>query len=499
MKRLGFTLMFGILAIILQAQPYTIDPSFLPYFDIRTNTPYGGRVADVWENPKNGKLFIVGDFDVGGSGIPPHSNFTQTQRSGVFNSNFSASVGGGQTRSSIYPINDTMFALISEGLYLQLDTFGTLLNNAFFNNYWRTASCRTGVAPYFFPDGSSLMANYRGGQPTSCQIYSYNDTFPHQYIVKLNPQGLYDSSFQASPNYQPQGFFKYDSSRILVYGLPRSFTQYNGKTINGLCRIYHDGTLDTTFSSPLKNSFSSSFFIKKVNSDGSLFINGYVELKNDTAGKIRYLVKLKPDGVIDSSFNFAIQLTSTVFPGAEEIRSIAETPDGGYLVGGVFDSYNGYTRSSIVKIDSVGNVEPQYFLGAGPDSSGQNGSGLAGVVGIKASKLGGYYVYGDFLKWDGQPSQPIVRIHDLLTGVESQKLKAESLELYPNPSNGIINISNSENIESIRIYNLQGQLIKKLKSRQKQFELPEQTGMYIIQVEDEKGNVITKKIVKNNY
>lgn len=499
MKRLGFTLTFGILAIILQAQPYTIDSSFLPYFDIRTNTPYGGRVADVWENPKNGKLFIVGDFDIRENGIPIHDGFTQTFINGNYSSSFSAIISGSNL-SSINSINDTMFALTKNSFYNQLDSLGAPYNNGFNVNFYYTLRCITGSNPYFFPDGSSLMANYRGGKPNSCQIYSYNDTFPHQYIVKLNPQGLYDSSFQASPNTEPEGFIKYDSSRILVYGLARSFTHYNGKTINGLCRIYHDGTLDTTFSSPLSPANQNNFFeIRQINSDGSFFINGSFLLKNDTPNKYRYLVKIKPNGEIDSSFNYTFNLILNALPTYGIIRTIAATPDGGYLVGGGFDSYDGYVKRNIVKIDSVGNVEPQYFLGAGPDSSGQNGSGLGGVIGIKASKFGGYYVYGDFLKWDGQPSQPIVRIHDLLTGVESQKPKAESLELYPNPSNGIINISNFENIESIRIYNLQGQLIKKLKSRQKQFELPEQTGMYIIQVEDEKGNVFTKKIVKNNY
>ncbi|MCB0802759.1 MAG: hypothetical protein KDB74_06655, partial [Flavobacteriales bacterium] len=227
---------FFILGLLLSiglsifAQPYTYDSSFQPYFDIRTNSPNAGLINGVWENPKNGKLFVVGDFDIGG-GVPFHGNFTQTNRYGNYVSNFSASLMGGNSRSSVYPINDTLYALIASGLYLQTDTFGSILFNNFYNNYWRTVSCKTGYSPFFFKDGSALIPNGLGN-PGSCQIYSYNDTFPHQYIVKVTNQGLYDSTFKVYPNKEPSGFVPYDSNRILVFGKPYLFTHYNGKRIN---------------------------------------------------------------------------------------------------------------------------------------------------------------------------------------------------------------------------------------------------------------------------
>lgn len=66
--------------------------------------------------------------------------------------------------------------------------------------------------------------------------------------------------------------------------------------------------------------------------------------------------------------------------------------------------------------------------------------------------------------------------------------------LYPNPVRDILNIEIENDIQSIEIYNIQGQ--KVLSSNQKQINVADlATGMYMVRIQDIDNNIVTKKIV----
>ena len=66
--------------------------------------------------------------------------------------------------------------------------------------------------------------------------------------------------------------------------------------------------------------------------------------------------------------------------------------------------------------------------------------------------------------------------------------------LYPNPVRDILNIEIENDIQSIEIYNIQGQ--KVLSSNQKQINVSDlATGMYMVRIQDIDNNIATKKIV----
>jgi hypothetical protein len=359
-----------------------------------------------------------------------------------------------------------------------------------------------------------------------CPIINAPDTFPGRHLVKVTPQGLWDSTFAAFPNYPPSGVIRYDSNRLLVYGSPSQFTHYNGVRVNGLCRIFHDGSLDTTFTSPMVDTSAFNVIIPRLpDSSGKIFLCGKFLIK-DYPNQHNTLVRLTMDGQLDTTFSFNNGPTHNLIHGGATV--ITKTTDGGYLVGGSFNSYQGVTVSSIAKIDSIGSLEPQYFTAGGPDSSSVNTVGIPSVNVILKSKLGGYYVAGNFLKWDGQASQPIVRITGLNTtvGLEKTGLRAESRSevlIYPNPSNGIFKIESEVGIESIEVYNIQGALIisdtERFKLRPSIHfersskhsgcnlnctEVPEiqlnltdsPKGIYFLKVELKNGAFVTKKVVK---
>ena len=441
------------------AQSFGLDMSFQPFFDIR-NQRYVS-VQDILELPSC-NIILSGNFQIG---LPPSQNFNgliSTVRSGARNFNYMEDGGGG----GIIQISDSTFA-VGNRYFVQLDTNGNQFQYSWNVNCGYTANCSNTSIPYFYSDGSSLFSKGKNGQGEPCDIINFNprDTFPGRHIVKVNPQGNWDSTFTHDANDAPRGFVSYDSNRILIYGFSNRFTFYDSIKVDGLCRIDLNGNLDTSFHSPLLDStVISGGGPLLIDKDGKILLGGQFYLKNG-GGQFYTLVRLNPDGSLDSTFMNSSGPQHSI-ASISSVYTVAQTADGGYLVGGSFTNYQGYSRNSIAKIDSNGQVEPQYFTGLGPDSSYADGSGFAQVYMIKKSKFGGYYVGGDFLKWDGQPSQPIVRLYGLNTsvGLVEKKQEKEKVLVYPNPFRESLNIRiqdfNFKADYQYQIRDLKGRLLK---------------------------------------
>ncbi len=486
----------------LSAQPsFSIDSSFTPFLDFTVHTSFGGGViGDLWENSKNGNIYLTGSFNRSFNGVGFRGNVCYTA-TGSLCYNYKGEFGTDLAR--IFPINDSILVVTkSLGFLLQVDYNGTVKNMSWKWNLFKSVPCKMGIYPYFFKDGSALMANsYSQNIPSACFPINGTDTFPHSYIVKVDPQGIYDSTFNHTMNDYPTGFFPYDSNQILIYGLPRRFTIYDGITINGLCRTDLNGNIDTTFKS-IFNPGNGGFYPALVQKDGKILIKGTFQLKN-FPNQWFSMVRLNSNGTLDTTFmNFDSPIDSTLIDGAQ-VSSIVRTPDNGYLVSGYFNKYQGFVKNGLAKIDSTGKIEPQYFTSIGPDSS-ITPFGSPGVFKIVPSINGGYYLVGNWKYWDGQPSQPIIKIHGLNTavGLDDKYLPTKTQYLntiYPNPTNAIINLEwlPNQKVNQISMYDLQGRLIKNYSNKVNQINLESiESGIYFLKVFGEEG-VEVRKIVKN--
>ena len=494
MFRISIIIIFLLSSLGVFSQALIKDPSFQPFFDIRSG--FGsGYINDLYESSNNGNLYIVGSFDTF-FGSNSYGGYVSTRPDGSHNSNFLGNTVYNDLIGGIKKVSDTSFILISSGNYVPIDTSGNLNIGSWWMNRRYTVYCATGFSPYFFDDGSSLMDNRVGGTGQPCDIINPPDTFPGRHIVKVDPQGLWDSTFRQDANATPKGFAPYDSNRLLVYGIPSNLSQYDSTQIDGLCRIYLDGTLDTTFQSPLSTQGFSDYIPSFIEADGGFFLQGNFRLKGDpTYYKI---VRLHQNGSIDTTFQYQNgPIDTTNFGGYSYVTA---TTDGGYFIYGLYNKMQGIPiHGGLAKVDSNGVLDPTYFTGFGPDSSTFGGNIPGYINKILPSKFGGYYVVGNFLKWDGQPSQPIVRLIDNTVGVESLKQKAESLKLYPNPTANEITLKSSAKIESIEVYDLLGKRLKQvqsLNSHQHTLNLQElDNGLYFVKVKV--GEVwITKELVK---
>ncbi len=507
MKKLLFTGLFLVIGMGSYAQSFLLDSTFQPFFDITKQR--GAVMNSIFENEITSSIYLVGTFKSYFNQIP-YEGVVSYKRSGSLNFNFSSNIGGTSTRTYIHSISDTYFYTSSVGIGNITDTMG-MYNYIYPNwrsNAFKTAKCGTG-SPYFYPDGSSLFANGRDNTGMPCPTIYNGDTLTRRHILKLTPEGLWDSTFSGDANFPPLGFAPYDSNRILIYGYPGRFTHYNGVRVNGLCRIFLDGTLDTTFSSPLQPlAFGSLGSPNLVNKDGSFFLVGafYVNGHPDLVT----IAKFKANGELDPSFmNFSGPTGNTNL--VYGVSTLATTQDGGYLVGGVFNNYQGHAKNGIAKIDSTGKLEPHYFVNSGPDSSDWQGVGFPAVNFIYQSKFGGYYVGGDFRKWNGKSVQPIVRITDLVTSIKENPSLAEkaTITAFPNPSNGNFTLESDQPLKELRLFDLLGKEVLVVPTpfenngnhsgtNQQLINLTHQTkGIYLLRITLTDGSVVSKKVIKN--
>ncbi|MBR9831725.1 T9SS type A sorting domain-containing protein [bacterium] len=505
LKQLLFILFIysGMKVELMAQSSFSIDSSFTPFLDFtQSYLSTGGRVFDLWEDPKNGNIYVVGDFNQQHNGKFFKGNVCYTP-SGSLCPNYEGVVG--TDLKQVYPINDTSLILIKESFIHHSDFNGTPLKQNLYSNLRESVPCMHGAKPYFYKDGSALVANSHGSHDWSCLPIYNGDTLYKQYIIKVDPEGIYDSTFQHSMNFMPTGFIPYDSNRIFVFGLNHKFTIYDGHTVNGLCRIFLNGDIDTTFENPIVPG-NNNYNILPTGEDGKFFIHGGTIYLKDHPGKTTTLARFNSDGSLDTTFmNFkgAEDTTGNTYFG---VGTITKTEDNGYLVSGLFSKYQGYVKNGMVKLDSTGKLEPQYFNNfIGPDSSIVRW-GTASIINIEKSINGGYYIYGDFKYWDGKPSQPIIKIHGMSVGLDEKKQSAKTQLLqavYPNPTNSTVNLIwlPNQQINQVQVIDIQGRVIQSInqnlnQSGSYQINLEKlNNGIYFLKVFGKEG-VQIKKLIK---
>jgi uncharacterized delta-60 repeat protein len=183
--------------------------------------------------------------------------------------------------------------------------------------------------------------------PSGSTYYSFTattrpDAYAFEYRVKCYTDGCFPANVGFNnevidSEIQPDG-------KILCSGL---FTQYSGISVNNICRLNPDGTLDTTFNYTQPSEPITGVGDMKLLSDGKIItrISSY------------RIARINSNGSIDTSFNIGT-LNNFFYP-AEEV--IAIQSDGKILVGGNFATYTSAgqtsTKKAIVRLNSDGTID----------------------------------------------------------------------------------------------------------------------------------------------
>ncbi|MCB0840112.1 MAG: T9SS type A sorting domain-containing protein, partial [Bacteroidetes bacterium] len=433
--------------IILLGQPFSLDTTFqpdYPFLDFWDKNSIG-IVSDLLEEP-DGSMMVVGEFMQWP--MTKRINIIRLKENGALDLSWNPSfwisewVSYIQKAEGYYFFNGGNFGPLKTDFYgnLQNPDMGTLPLDSLFGGI--------PTKPYVFPDQSMIV----GGDGSK---YPNPQNFQRRlYFMRIKPNGFTDTSFYHNTNYVVAEVIRYDSTRLLLYGNQLAF--YDSIPINKLCLIDTAGNLDTSF---FAGSFTSgSPWPEYVQPDGKVIVAGRFTIK-DHPGFL-HLLRLNPDGSIDSTFNYANSVIGT------QVNAVCPTTDGGLLIGGVFNTYQGYSRNNIVKTDSNGFIDLSYLNGPGIDSFNINWSQPGGVNAIVPAQNNKYYVMGHFLKYNGHVVKPLIRILGLshtTTPLDEETDSEVSLTAYPNPTQDVIqfawNLSAREVPAWLNIFDQKGTLI----------------------------------------
>ena len=169
-------------------------------------------------------------------------------------------------------------------------------------------------------------------------------------IARLNLDGSLDTTFNsgAGANSGVFDLVLQPDGKILIGG---SFTTYNGTSRNRFARINSNGSLDTTFN--VGTGANDSIYAISLQADGKILIGGaFTSYNGNQANK---LARINADGSFDSSF-----ISGFGADARDSVREIVRQADGNILVGGVFDSYNGVARNSILRLTASNQARTRF-------------------------------------------------------------------------------------------------------------------------------------------
>jgi uncharacterized delta-60 repeat protein len=168
------------------------------------------------------------------------------------------------------------------------------------------------------------------------------------------------------------------------------FTTYKGESYPGIIRLNKDGSIDTTF--VVGAGFNSEVYCVAIQDDGKIVVGGgFTTYKATSSPKI---VRLDTVGDIDTTF-----IVDTGFDSFA--KCIALQADGTMYIGGDFTTYKGTSSPKIVKLDSVGDIDSAFVVG----------TGFSGYVNDIAIQSDGKIIpVGYFTTYKGTSSHYIVRL-----------------------------------------------------------------------------------------
>jgi uncharacterized delta-60 repeat protein len=163
---------------------------------------------------------------------------------------------------------------------------------------------------------------------------------PH--LLRLNPNGTADSSFQAPADYTVFNLVSLPNGNVVIGGV---FPPVGGVASSGLARLHSDGTIDSGFHPPTQYVFDHSTL--GLDLSGKVLATVY---RPETFGYA--ILRLQTDGSIDPSYNA---------PAPYGINTMVVQPDGKELVAGPFEEMQHHDRTGLARVNTDGSLDTSFF------------------------------------------------------------------------------------------------------------------------------------------
>jgi uncharacterized delta-60 repeat protein len=166
-----------------------------------------------------------------------------------------------------------------------------------------------------------------------------------RFIARVQPDGRIDNDFKPSSGFEGGGvraLLLQSDGKVIAAG---SFSSYEGVPRTRIARINDDASLDMGFDPGMDTSWWP--LVLADAGGGKILVGGNV---TDAGGNpAERLVRLNANGNLDSGFNVGAGADATIL-------AIAMQPNGDFIIGGDFKSYDNVSRVRIARI--FGGSEP---------------------------------------------------------------------------------------------------------------------------------------------
>jgi uncharacterized delta-60 repeat protein len=343
--------------IVRLNQDGALDSSVQPFMGT------AGTVNKVLVQP-DGKILVGGFYNHVNSDF--RRNLSRFNQDGIYDSSFTGLIFYSAPTSSVRELD-----LQPDGKILvtgNIDGSSGRRINADGTHDVTLSNSANAPSVRYLPDGKLLLV--------SGEIVRYSSQgFFEAQTVRFNFNGV---AYKAA--IQPDG-------KIIIVG---TFTEINFTTPrNRIARLNADATFDAAFDPPGgANGRINDVFLQ---ADGKIVIAGEFTSVNSNPN-YKYLARLHPDGMLDTSFNPILNASVTC---------LKLQPDGKILFGGAMTTVNGVPRSSVARVNSNGTLDTSFNLGAGAD-------GLVRSIDIQAD--GKIIIGGEFRRVNGVERLGVARL-----------------------------------------------------------------------------------------
>jgi uncharacterized delta-60 repeat protein len=238
-------------------------------------------------------------------------------------------------------------------------------------------------------DGKLIVGGY---------FISYKNLQDYKGIVRLNPDGTQDATFQP-PNFGNKiwAIVMLPNDKILVSG---DFNMSGFGSVKSLIRLNADGSIDNTFLG--NNALNLPVHTIALQPDGKILIGGVFSTytSNFVATGAQKILRLNTDGSIDSSFSSGSGFNGT------SVNKIILQPDGKIVVAGKFTTYNSVPANNIIRLLSNGSVDNGFLSGAAV-----GGIPNAEAYAIALQSDNKILIGGRFNSYDNNTSKNIARLN----------------------------------------------------------------------------------------
>lgn len=235
-----------------------------------------------------------------------------------------------------------------------------------------------------FNNGVNYITQDNHGKILATGFFTaYQGVTTNSRIIRLNPDGSRDNTLVISGGSNDVSIACQVDSLDRIY-VTYYATQWNGRNQTGLMRLFNNGSIDSSFNVGSGVLPTQSVNEIAIDSVGRIYLyGGFLTYNGFSRSK---LVRLNEDGSLDNTFNVGTGFNAQVY-------NVDFFNDNSLLCCGTFSAYNGTVVTNLVKLKLDGSIDTNFNF---------DPTGVTGYISKTIFKDNQIYLFGlNILNYSG--------------------------------------------------------------------------------------------------